>query len=129
MSYKSGMDANDENGRTQLAAQLRLAATFLTRLPVEHMPGEDDTSDALFEDAETPPTLADAMWLFPLVGFGIGGVGALILGVLAWVGVPAPVAATLAIGGMIWLTGALHEDGLSDIADGFGGGRDRESKL
>ena len=27
------------------------------------------------------------------------------------------------------LTGALHEDGLADTADGFGGGRDREQKL
>ena len=27
------------------------------------------------------------------------------------------------------LTGALHEDGLADVADGFGGGRDRDAKL
>jgi adenosylcobinamide-GDP ribazoletransferase len=27
------------------------------------------------------------------------------------------------------LTGAFHEDGLADTADGFGGGRDREAKL
>ena len=29
----------------------------------------------------------------------------------------------------IALTGALHEDGLADTADGFFGGRDREEKL
>src|SRR5204863_1906899 len=29
----------------------------------------------------------------------------------------------------IALTGALHEDGLADTADGFGGGRDRDDKL
>ena len=29
----------------------------------------------------------------------------------------------------IWLTGALHEDGLADVADGFGGGRTLEDKL
>ena len=130
MSYKSGMDANDENGRAQFSAQLRLAVAFLTRLPVES--AADDTADdedAVFEPGEAPPDLASTMWLFPLVGFGIGGVGALALGILAWIGVPAPVAATLAIGVMIWLTGALHEDGLSDIADGFGGGGDRERKL
>ena len=126
MSYNSGMDANDENGRAQLSAQLRLAVAFLTRLPVEPAPDEEDV---LFEAEDSPPDLASAMWLFPLVGFGIGGVGALALGALAWVGVPAPVAATLAIGILILLTGALHEDGLSDIADGFGGGSDRERKL
>jgi adenosylcobinamide-GDP ribazoletransferase len=126
LSYKSGMDANDENGLTQFSARLRLAVAFLTRLPVEHMPDEDGQ---LPDPDETPPTLASAMWLFPLVGFAIGGAGALTLGILVWVGVPAPVAATLTIGGMIWLTGALHEDGLSDIADGFGGGGDRDRKL
>jgi len=126
LSYNSGMDANDENGRAQLSAQLRLAVAFLTRLPVEPAPDEEDV---LFEAEDSPPDLASAMWLFPLVGFGIGGVGALALGALAWVGVPAPVAATLAIGILILLTGALHEDGLSDIADGFGGGSDRERKL
>lgn len=126
MSYKSGMDANDENGRAPLSAQLRLAVAFLTRLPVEHAPDDEDAFSGI---DETRPDLASAMWLFPLVGFGIGGAGALALGALTWGGVPAPVAATLAIGTLIWLTGALHEDGLSDIADGFGGGGDRERKL
>lgn len=126
LSYKSGMDANEENGRAQLAAQLRLAVAFLTRLPVEHVP---DEKDVLSESEDSPPDLAETMWLFPLVGFAIGGTGALLLGVLTWLDVPAPVAATLAIGLMIWITGALHEDGLSDIADGFGGGRDRARKL
>tara|TARA_R110002110_G_scaffold415612_6_gene652139 strand:- start:169670 stop:170500 length:831 start_codon:yes stop_codon:yes gene_type:complete len=120
------MDANDENGRAQLSAQLRLAVAFLTRLPVEHTPDEEDLPPA---PDETSPDLASAMWLFPLVGFAIGGAGALALGALTWGGVPAPVAATLAIGVLIWLTGALHEDGLSDIADGFGGGSDRDHKL
>jgi adenosylcobinamide-GDP ribazoletransferase len=120
------MDANDENGLTQFSARLRLAVAFLTRLPVEHMPDEDGL---LLEPDETPSTLASAMWLFPLVGFAIGGAGALTLGILVWVDVPAPVAATLTIGGMIWLTGSLHEDGLSDIADGFGGGGNRDRKL
>ena len=126
LSYKSGMDANDENGRAQFSAQLRLAVAFLTRLPVERTAPEDDP---LAAPDDAPADLASTMWLFPLVGFGIGGVGALALGVLSWVGVPAPVAATLAIGIIIWLTGALHEDGLSDIADGFGGGSDRARKL
>lgn len=126
MSYKSGMDANDENGRAQFSAQLRLAVAFLTRLPIAHTPDEDGS---LPEARETPQDMASAMWLFPFVGFAIGGAGALALGALTWGGVPAPVAATLTIGVLIWLTGALHEDGLSDIADGFGGGNDRDQKL
>jgi adenosylcobinamide-GDP ribazoletransferase len=37
--------------------------------------------------------------------------------------------ALLALALQAFLTGALHEDGLSDTADGIGGGRDRESAL
>jgi adenosylcobinamide-GDP ribazoletransferase len=37
--------------------------------------------------------------------------------------------ALLALALQALLTGALHEDGLSDMADGIGGGRDRESAL
>ncbi len=35
---------------------------------------------------------------------------------------PYPVAILLAITTRLWLTGALHEDGLADFFDGFGGG-------
>ena len=124
------MNANSESSDPQspgtespapdIRAQFRLAAAFLTRLPVDDA---DNTGEA------TPPDLASAMWLFPVVGFGIGGAGAIALALLAGVGVPAPVAATLAIGIVVWLTGALHEDGLADLADGFGGGETREQKL
>jgi adenosylcobinamide-GDP ribazoletransferase len=48
---------------------------------------------------------------------------------LRHLGVPDLAAAALALGGSAILTGALHEDGLADVADGFGGGRDVESKL
>ena len=38
---------------------------------------------------------------------------------------PLPVAVLLALCTRLFLTGALHEDGLADFFDGFGGGRDR----
>lgn len=112
-------------------AQLQLAASFLTRLPIGDRSAvpDDLTEEDRPDYAPQPGVLADAIWLFPLVGFGVGTAGAIALGLLIWLDVPATVSATLAVGTMIWLTGALHEDGLADIADGFGGGKDKDSKL
>jgi adenosylcobinamide-GDP ribazoletransferase len=67
--------------------------------------------------------------MFPVVGALIGAaVGLICLG-LRYLGVPDLAAAALALGASAILTGALHEDGLADVADGFGGGRDRAAKL
>jgi adenosylcobinamide-GDP ribazoletransferase len=85
---------------------LRLAAQFLTRLPV---PGVRDFS---------PADLARSATWFPFVGLVLGTLVALatfalghrsaalagVVGVLAWV----------------WLTGAMHLDGLADLADALG---------
>jgi adenosylcobinamide-GDP ribazoletransferase len=43
--------------------------------------------------------------------------------------VPLPLAAVLALLAATLATGALHEDGLADLCDGFGGGRDRARRL
>ena len=94
-----------------------LAATaFFTRLPVNPEPvGEW--------------RLADSAWAFPLVGAGIGAAATLVLLLAQLIGLPGWPAALLSVLAGIVLTGALHEDGLADTADGFFGGRDREEKL
>src|SRR3546814_6586134 len=38
-------------------------------------------------------------------------------------------AAIIALAFAILVTGGLHEDGLADVADGFGGGHDKARKL
>jgi adenosylcobinamide-GDP ribazoletransferase len=94
---------------------LREATAFLTRLPVPRRDG--------------PPNLARAYRAFPLVGAVIGAaIGAVDL-LLPRIGLPAIAAAALALGSGALLTGALHEDGLADVADGFGGGRGKAGKL
>lgn len=97
--------------------EFAIAMALLTRLPVG-MDAQDE-----------PGAIAAAGWAFSLVGAGIGGIVALSFFVAELIGCSALVAALLAILAGIALTGAFHEDGLADTADGFGGGRDRETKL
>jgi adenosylcobinamide-GDP ribazoletransferase len=68
---------------------------------------------------------ARAAIFFPLVG-ALVGLAAGGTRVLAGSVFPAPVAALLALGVMITLTGALHEDGLTDVFDAFRAGRSPE---
>ncbi|HEX7968227.1 MAG TPA: adenosylcobinamide-GDP ribazoletransferase [Stellaceae bacterium] len=97
--------------------ELRLVLGFLTRVPV-------------FRAEEVPAgALARASWSFPIVGLGIGLVGGIAYGVVTALGVPLLPAALIAVGATVLVTGALHEDGLADTADGFFGGADREARL
>jgi len=94
---------------------LHLAASFLTRLPWPD-PGEVAAGG-----------LAAAMRCFPLVGLGLGLAAGLIAAGLSRLGLPPLPSALLAVLTLALLTGALHEDGLADLADGMGarGGRDQ----
>jgi adenosylcobinamide-GDP ribazoletransferase len=77
--------------------------------------------------AERPPSFTSALWAFPLVGLVIGGAGGCILVAAASMGLPPLAAAALTLIGLALLSGAMHEDGLADMADGFGGGHDADS--
>jgi adenosylcobinamide-GDP ribazoletransferase len=95
---------------------LRDAVAFLTRVPVG-VPGR-----------LTPARLGRAAALFPLVGLLVGGV----LGgvrILADTVLPPGPSTLLAIFAAILLTGALHEDGLADTADGLGAHVTHERRL
>ena len=96
---------------------LRTAVAFLTRLPMPHPQGA------------SPENFVRAHRLFPVVGAAIGGAVGLFCLALRAIGLPDLAAAALALGAGALLTGALHEDGLADVADGFGGGRDPAAKL
>jgi adenosylcobinamide-GDP ribazoletransferase len=91
------------------------AIQFLTRVPIS-------------SSVCTAESLRRAPLFFPFVGMLIGGFtgGLLWLTGLIW---PVWLAVILALAAELWLTGALHEDGLADFCDGFGGGRDREKIL
>lgn len=72
---------------------------------------------------------ARALWAAPIAGLVPAFIGALVLALPYGLGVPALGSAAFALGAMLLVTGALHEDGLADVADGFGGGATRERKL
>lgn len=91
--------------------RLAVAAAFLTRLPLP------------VRAAAGAREVGRAMLAFPLVGAALGAVlaGA---GVLLARALPLPLAAALVVALGTLATGALHQDGLADTADGLGGGRD-----
>ena len=100
----------------QIFEDIALCLVFFTRLP---LPNVD------FHDRK----LADAIWVAPVIGLMVAILGALAYAITVGLGLAAGPAAALALGAMLVATGCLHEDGLSDVADGFGGGRTRERKL
>jgi len=97
-------------------ALLLCGVQFLTRLPVPTQ--RDFREDWINRSAR----------YFPLIGQFVGMVSAavLLLASKLW---PGWTAALLAILTAVLLTGALHEDGLADTADGLGGGRDAAHRL
>jgi len=107
------------NFRRVIAGEWRLVLTalqFLTRLPVPAWVGHG------------PGQLDRAMRYLPLVGIGVGLVGAMTLAA-AGAGWPQPVAALISVAATLLLTGALHEDGLADTLDGLFGGATRDEAL
>lgn len=65
---------------------------------------------------------------WPYAGIITGGIGAGVMFGASFI-FPATVAVILGVAARVLVTGALHEDGLADFFDGFGGGRDKESIL
>ncbi|CTQ49909.1 adenosylcobinamide-GDP ribazoletransferase [Jannaschia donghaensis] len=100
--------------RARVLSDLISAFMLLTRLPVRGTP---------------TPAAADAAWAWPLTGLVVAGLASMLgLGAL-WLGLSPPAVAALTLLALIAMTGALHEDGLADMADGFWGGFTPERRL
>ncbi len=97
------------------AGSVVLALLWLSRLPVGRLL------------PQPAPSLASSLWAFPLAGAILGAIVAAVYLIAAFF-LPAVLAAIVAIGFGIWITGGLHEDGLADFADGMGG-RDAVARL
>ncbi|SFH68924.1 adenosylcobinamide-GDP ribazoletransferase [Albimonas pacifica] len=99
------------------ASLLCYALQFLTRLPIPSAAA-----------GHGPDRLARAARWFPVAG-ALVGLGAGLVFAAAALALPPLAAAALALAAGMALTGALHEDGLSDTLDGLGGGFTRERAL
>src|ERR1700754_4622229 len=99
-----------------LVADLRIGISLCTRLPV-------GPSAAIGEG-----DVARASWTFPIAGLVVGLVGAFVYWIAVRANAAPQPAAALALAATMLLTGAIHEDGLADTADGLGG-KTRERKL
>jgi adenosylcobinamide-GDP ribazoletransferase len=100
-----------------LSTDLKTGLAFLTRLPI------------LGSEAATGSDIARVSWTFPVVGAGVGMVGALVYWLADGLGLDPILSAILAVAATLLITGSLHEDGLADTADGFGASVSRERKL
>jgi adenosylcobinamide-GDP ribazoletransferase len=99
------------------AEELKASIVFCTRLPLVRA---------------TPiagGAIAKGAWAFPIAGLLVGLIGAIVYALAHRAGLPPWPAAALTVAATLVATGCLHEDGLADTADGFGGGKTREQKL
>jgi len=99
-------------------ADIRAAVTFLTRLPVGFLDGGGPHR-----------ALSACAWAFPVAGLAVGLAGGAVFWLSGWAGLSPWIAAFLTLAATALITGALHEDGLADAADGLGAGGPVERKL
>jgi adenosylcobinamide-GDP ribazoletransferase len=92
-----------------------VAFQFLTRIPMPSIAFETDS-------------LARAVKFFPLVGLAVGS-GAVLLNKLLMFHLNHSLVALMVLIYLVLITGCMHEDGLADCADGFGGGSTKDQIL
>lgn len=113
------MRENDTDGRFR-RIDIALAVSLLSRLPVQAI-------------VSIPQMAWDrqekAVWTFPLVGILVGTLAGLAGWFMLILGLPAMIAAGIALAVLVAITGAMHEDGLADCADGFWGGNAPDRRL
>jgi len=103
-----------ERDRPQMTpSDLGEALALLTRLPAPAGAGRGALS----------------AWAWPMAGLAVGLITGLVAVLAFAIGFPAGIAAGLALVASVMVTGAMHEDGLADCADGFWGGTTPQARL
>ncbi len=106
-------EAATRSARQAFAIDLAHCIRFYSRLPVPALPWE--------QDAHALPSFPRLVRIIPVAGLVIGLLPAAVLGFALLLDLGPWLAATLSATAMVLTTGALHEDGLGDTADSFGG--------
>ncbi len=101
---------------SQIVADIVMGLAFYSRIP---MPA----------NAHEPPELNRIAMALPFTSLAIGAAPALLLVLLAELGLPGIFAAGIAVSVLMILTGAMAEDGLADAADGLFGGATTTRRL
>lgn len=97
------------------------ALRFYSRLPIPVF---------AFEAApHAAPDFTRAPAAVAVAGATLGAIAGIVLYLASAIDLPPLLAALLAIASLVLITGALHEDGLADTADGLGGGQTIERRL
>ena len=113
-----GTDSKSESGTfTGWIRDVAVAGLFLTRLPFRPKGGVG------------PNDLADAGRAYPFIGLLVGAFAGTALMLASELDLHPLACAFIGLALAALVTGGLHEDGLADVADGFGGGHDRASKM
>jgi len=81
------------------------------------------------DDPAAPPPFSVALRMLPIAAVAIAAPGALVLGLLAMTQLSSLAVAVVTVAVTTLVTGAFHEDGFADVADGFGGGASVERRL
>jgi adenosylcobinamide-GDP ribazoletransferase len=100
-----------------LITDFSTSLAFCTRLPLVRSASGEGTD------------ISRASWAFPLAGVVVGAIGALVYWLADGLYLDPILSGILAVAATLLITGALHEDGLGDTADGFGASASRERKL
>lgn len=117
---------------------IRIAASFLTCLPIKPPAEEAEAASAAGAEAgegrpeeagRSETWLADASGMFPVIGVLVGSAASLTMLLAYQINLHPLACALIAVLTAVLLTGALHEDGLADFADGLGGGGTIERRL
>lgn len=120
-SETAGADTAQALPKGNFIGDIARCVRFYSRLPVPRLPGESNP--------HARPDFTRIPRALPVAALIVAAPGALVLWLALLIGLSPMVAACLSVATATIVSGAFHEDGLADMADGFWGGSTPERRL